>query len=467
MLNSLGQQISDAFFASLDQAGCLRLDTLDSDSEGGDDMAPAAAAGAVSTSTATLTGFDRFQRHNPRTDRFEALRFHHVEFYCGDATCTYQRFATGLGMRLVAKSNQTTGNQTYCSYVLQSNDLVFVFTAPYSSKIDQSSTRMPHPAFQADNARRFFATHGLGVRAIGLLVGDAAVAYEESIANGAVGILAPQTLVDNTSQEELSIAEVHLYGDVVLRYISTGTFRGPFLPNYEPVESPPLCYGLTRLDHAVGNVPDLKEAIDYISRFTGFHDFAEFTAEDVGTIDSGLNSKVLASNNEMVILPVNEPTFGTKRKSQIQTYLEHNEGPGLQHLALKCVDIFATLREMRAQTHIAGFDFMPRPSDKYYEELPRKVGDDLTEAQLAEARELGLLVDKDDQGILLQIFTKPLGDRPTIFIEVIQRIGCMEKSASGEEYQRGGCGGFGKGNFSELFKSIEDYERTLDGVQAK
>jgi len=236
------------------------------------------------------------------------------------------------------------------------------------------------------------------------------------------------------------------------------------LPNYEEVESLPLTYGLVRLDHAVGNVHKLVEAVEYITKFSGFHEFAEFTSDDVGTTESGLNSMVVASNNEMVLLPINEPTFGTKRKSQIQTYLEHNEGPGLQHLALICDDIFTTLREMRTRTHIGGFDFMPKPPPTYYKNLANRVGSILTDEQIKQCDELGILVDKDDQGVLLQIFTKPIGDRPTIFIEIIQRIGCMEKDETGVVVQKGGCGGFGKGNFSELFKSIEEYEKTLDGT---
>jgi 4-hydroxyphenylpyruvate dioxygenase-like putative hemolysin len=296
-------------------------------------------------------------------------------------------------------------------------------------------------------------------------------------------------------------------------------------------------------------------------------------AEDVGTLDSGLNSMVLACNSESVLLPINEPTFGTRRKSQIQTYLEHNEGPGVQHIALKTDDIFHTLRRMRSvrppspppvdyvfpllgskkkvpvvlphahtagwvrntqRTESGGFDFMPSPSKDYYLRTPARVGENvLTEAQWAECEELGILVDKDDQGVLLQvsdvmsanlerkqqressttrrsspgnernfhivsqavkkactnvsrasplggalpllnllppsqIFTKPLGDRPTVFVEVIQRVGCMASSpVEPAVYQQTpGCGGFGKGNFSELFKSIEDYERTLDAVDA-
>ncbi len=322
----------------------------------------------------------------------------------------------------MAKSDQTTGNQTYCSYAIQSNELVFAFTAPYSSKIDQTNTKKPHPGFHSEEAREFSAKHGLAVRAVGVLVDDAHEAYRVSVENGAVSVLAPQVLTDELKGPggKMVIAEVKLYGDVVLRYVSNQGFKGSFLPNYEDIESLPLTYGLVRLDHAVGNVHKLAEAVQYVTKFTGFHPFAEFTADDVGTMESGLNSMVLASNNEMVLLPLNEPTFGTKRKSQIQTYLEHNEGPGLQHLALICDDIFSTLREMRTRTQVGGFDFMPKPPPTYYKNMPKRVGSVLTEQQIKDCEQLGILVDKDDQGVLLQIFTKPIGDRhvtwPLFFI---------------------------------------------------
>ena len=172
-----------------------------------------------------------------------------------------------------------------------------------------------------------------------------------------------------------------------------------------------LDFGIQRLDHAIGNVPKLAPAVSYLKSFTGFHEFAEFTAEDVGTSESGLNSVVLANNEEMVLLPLNEPVYGTKRKSQIQTYLEHNEGAGVQHLALVSEDIFRTLREMRQRSGIGGFEFMPSPPPTYYKNLKKRVGDVLTDEQITKCEELGILVDRDDQGTLLQIFTKPIGDR--------------------------------------------------------
>ncbi|EWM22209.1 4-hydroxyphenylpyruvate dioxygenase [Nannochloropsis gaditana] len=433
-----------------------------------------------------LVGHKRFVRHNPLSDRFEMKRFHHLEFYCGDATNTSRRFSWGLGLSQVAKSDNSTGNPLYASYVLQSQELVFVFTAPYASTppsssvaaaLSQPSHRIaeaspslapsPHPAFDSSMAMGFFGRHGLAVRAIGIEVHDASQAYEACLAHGGKGVLAPQILKDTATGQVKWIAEVLAYpgndAEVVLRFVS-GDFDGPFLPNYQETPIPPLSYGLQRIDHVVSNVPQLLPVVNHLMEMTGLHEYAEFTSTDVGTVDSGLNSLVLASNNERVLLPVNEPTFGTKRKSQIQTYLEQNQGAGVQHIALKTDNIFATMRELKKRTHLGGFDFMPKASPEYYQSLPAKIGPGvLTDEELACVEELGLLVDKDDQGVLLQVFTRPVGDRPTLFLEIIQRVGCtVDKEGKRLPEQAPGCGGFGKGNFSELFKSIEEYEKTLN-----
>ncbi|CAA7405449.1 unnamed protein product [Spirodela intermedia] len=431
-----------------------------------------------------LVGYSKFVRKNPRSDRFSVRGFHHVEFWCADATNVSRRFSFGLGMAIAARSDLSTGNPVHASYLLQSGDLRFLFSAPYSSSPAAIATVLPDregfaeaaaaaaaaiPSFDSAACRRFSNAHGLGVRAVALLVDDAASAFAISVANGARPSFPPAALGGGAA----AIAEVELYGDVVLRYISvsaaTGSRPWSFLPGFEDTSppSPALDYGIKRLDHAVGNVPELAPAAAYIRRFTGFHEFAEFTAEDVGTVESGLNSVVLASNDENVLLPLNEPIHGTKRRSQIQTFLDHNEGPGLQHLALSSGDVLATLRKMRAAAACGGgFEFMPPPPATYYRNLRRRAADVLTEEQMAACEELGVLVDRDDQGVLLQIFTKPVGDRPTIFLEIIQRIGCMVKEEGRKEYQKGGCGGFGKGNFSELFKSIEEYEKSLEAKQA-
>ncbi|XP_022936952.1 4-hydroxyphenylpyruvate dioxygenase-like isoform X1 [Cucurbita moschata] len=435
----------------------------------------AAADGITAESEFTLKGFRNFVRTNPKSDRFKVKWFHHVEFWCTDATNAAKRFSWGLGMPIVAKSDLSTGNMTHASYLLRSGQLCFLLTAPYSPYIAAAANLSPEstasiPSFDHSACRAFAGRHGLGVRAIALEVEDAEIAFRTSVAHGAKHSCPPIVL-----ENRAVVSEVHLYGDVVLRYIS---YKNPvpsddgenkpdvwFLPKFEAMEensSYSLDFGIRKLDHAVGNLTELGPAVSYLKGFTGFHEFAEFTAEDVGTSESGLNSVVLANNEETVLLPLNEPVYGTKRKSQIQTYLEHNEGAGVQHLALMSEDIFRTLREMRKQSGGGGFEFMPTPPPTYYKNLKSRAGDVLTDEQIKECEELGILVDRDDQGTLLQIFTKPVGDRPTIFIEIIQRVGCMMKDDEGKVYQKGGCGGFGKGNFSELFKSIEEYEKTLE-----
>ncbi|XP_071705567.1 4-hydroxyphenylpyruvate dioxygenase [Rutidosis leptorrhynchoides] len=421
----------------------------------------------TTTSPYKLVGFKNFIRKNPNSDKFSVINFHHIEFWCSDATNTARRFSWGLGMPILQKSDLSTGNSTHASYLLRSGELNFLFTAPYSPSISTGETATASiPSFSHTDCRSFSAVHGLAVRSIAIEVEDAEIAFSVSVSHGAKPSFAPVTLGNN----DVVLSEVKLYGDVVLRYVS---YKNPnykstctFLPGFEPTEKTSsfheLDYGIRRLDHAVGNVPELAPAVDYVKSFTGFHEFAEFTAEDVGTSESGLNSVVLACNSEKVLIPMNEPVYGTKRKSQIQTYLEHNEGAGVQHLALASEDIFRTLREMRKRSYIGGFEFMPAPPPTYYRNLKNRAGDVLSDEQIKECEELGILVDRDDQGTLLQIFTKPVGDRPTIFIEIIQRVGCMLKDDEGKEQQKAGCGGFGKGNFSELFKSIEEYEKTLE-----
>lgn len=411
-----------------------------------------------------MVGYDNFVRSNPMSDKFEVLKFHSVEYWCGDAANISRRFMWGLGMNEVAKSDLSTGNKHFASTVIQSNDLVFTFTSPYDNEDDKEGGSTPMlSSFKQQTAHDFVKKHGLAVRAVGVSVTDAKTAYNACIKQKPdAGVMAPVELTDEATGKTAVVAEVKLVGDVVIRWVS-GDFTGPFLPNYTTVNTPDISYGLRRLDHIVSNVPSLFDAVDYINELTGFHEFAEFTSEDVGTVDSGLNSMVMANNSETVLMPFNEPTFGTKRKSQIQTYLEHNNGAGIQHMALKTDDIFATMREMKKRSLIGGFDFMPKPSAGYYKKIPERIGaDTLTKEQFEQLEELGLLADKDDQGVLLQVFSKPIGDRPTAFVEIIQRIGCDKDAAGKKVEQAAGCGGFGKGNFTELFKSIEEYEKTLE-----
>lgn len=446
------------------------------------------------------------------SEKIGTTGFHHVEFYCGDAKSMAYRFASALGMPITGVTGQSTGNDKCISYGLQSGDVRFLLTAPYSLEASavtssggvadsdqQFDAPNELPSFSQADAHSFFAKHGLAARAIGLEVKDVIKAFEESVANGARSVLAPtfvpachaQSLLFSVATDDKMVlagchmAEVELYGDVVLRYVSfthnylrateslsptSSEIQLPFLPHLAPMEGKIAkrpTFGLQRIDHAVGNVPDLMEALTYVQIFSGFHEFAEFTSEDVGTVESGLNSVVLASDTEDVLLPLNEPTQG-KRKSQIQTYLEQNEGSGLQHLALKTNDIFQTIQLIRqAEEEYGGFELMTRPSEEYYQELPDRLGDRLSQEQYERLEKLGILADADDEGILLQIFTKPIGDRPTFFFEIIQRIGCQYTPEDAQDnvleimLERPGCGGFGHGNFRELFKAIEEHEKTL------
>ena len=471
------------------------------------------------------------------SENLGTLGFHHVEFYTGDAFTTAQRFDLALGIPITGWSSLATGNDVCVTYGLEcggsggesenerepGEGVRFMITAPLSramqkpnnttnnsanaiaantagSNVDMTAP-LPLPGYDVHAAHEFYSKHGLAVRAVGVEVKDARMAYECAVNNGAVSVLEP-TSIPNLSVEKMKacqIAEVSLYGDVVLRFVSFDdsekmntdaitsksnrpTTSTPFLPHLSPYpsyKSSKPTYGLSRIDHTVGNVPNLLLVQNYIQKFTGYHPFAEFTPEDIGTVESGLNSVVLASDNEAVLLPLNEPTLG-RRKSQIQTYLEQNEGPGMQHIAIKTNDIFHTITKMRyAEEHLGGFELMVRPSSQYYEELPSRLGDKLSTGQYEQLEKLGILADADDEGVLLQIFTKPLGDRPTLFLEIIQRIGCVveeddddavvdskdssSKSSTRRKIkERPGCGGFGQGNFRELFKAIEDHEKTLN-----
>ena len=430
---------------------------------------------------------------------------------------TAKRFELALGIPITCWSSLATGNDKCVTYGLEcgvddeasaqpGDGVRFLITAPLSRAMQEQKTEKstdsggagsnvqmtapnPFPGYDINDAHEFYAKHGLAVRAVGIEVEDAVKAYAAAVDNGAHGSMEPTVIpsfYDKDNMKECRVAEVKLYGDVVLRFVSfhgsnekesnvseTSGQRTPFLPHLAPYpsyKSSKPNYGLSKIDHTVGNVPDLLKAQEYIQKFTGYHPFAEFTPEDIGTVDSGLNSVVLASDSEAVLLPLNEPTEG-KRKSQIQTYLEQNEGSGLQHIAIKTNDIFDTISKIRyAEENLGGFELMVRPSDGYYRELPSRLGDKLSDDQYARLEELGILADADDEGVLLQIFTKPLGDRPTLFIEIIQRIGCVIENNEEDEdtefandriRERPGCGGFGQGNFRELFKAIEDHEKTL------
>ncbi|XP_020243299.1 LOW QUALITY PROTEIN: 4-hydroxyphenylpyruvate dioxygenase-like [Asparagus officinalis] len=377
------------------------------------------------------------------------------------------RFSFSLGLPFASKSELSTSNS---SHVLSSSAAAPAEVGPAPPVLPLhplprgAAPPEPPSLLRRRRAGEFVSRHGASPSGPSALsVADAAPRPRStSVANGAVPALRPTRLGRGFRLAERSA----LRRDVVLRFVSGSDASVDFLPGFEDVRTiSDIDYGLRELDHAVGQRHSIAPVVSYMKKFLGFHEFAEFTASDVGTADSGLNSSVLANNEETVLLPLNEPVHGTKRRSQIQTYLDHHGGPGVQHLALRSDDVIATVRKMKGVSGFGGFEFMEGPPPNYYEGVKRRAGDVLSEEQIRECQELGLLVDRDDQGVLVQIFTKPIGDRPTIFLEIIQRIGCMRKDDQGKEYQKGGCGGFGKGNFSELFKCIEEYEKTLEAKQ--
>ena len=346
----------------------------------------------------------------PSIDRFEVLDFHHVEFWCTDAASAAGRFSLGLGVPFAAQSVITTSNTAHASHVLRSRSgsLAFLFSAPYARHCTHAATATV-PSFSADTARRFTADHGLAVRALAVRVADAAEAFSASVKAGARPAFAPVELGHG-----FVMAEVELFGDTVLRFVSypAGT-DVTFMPGFENVASsgsPDL--GLTRFDHIACGVPDLASVASYIADFTGFHEFSNFTGEKVATEESALNGLVLANKSDTVLLALLEPVHGTKRRSQVQTFLDHNGGPGVQHLAITSDDLLCTLREIHGRSSVGGFELLPPPPPSYYDGVRRLAGDVLSEEQIKECQEMGVSVDRDDHGrVVLQVFTKAAVDR--------------------------------------------------------
>lgn len=342
----------------------------------------------------------------------------HIEFYVGNArqaACYYQK---AFGFDLVAYSGPETGVRDRASYVVQQNKIRFVLTTGLSPD---------HPAV-AHQAR-----HGDGVKVVALWVDDARKAYRLATERGAQGLSEPHEARDEHGVAKL--ATIAAYGDTVHTFVERRQYTGAFLPGYLPAKGLGCkSTGLEYVDHVVANVGDGEMGTwrNWYERIFAFHQFAHFDDKDISTEYSALRSVVMANHNERVKFPINEPADG-KRKSQIQEYVDAWGGPGVQHLALITHDIVATVEALRA----AGVEFQGTP-DSYYEEIPERLG--AISEDVAALRRLGILVDQDDKGYMLQIFTRPLQDRPTLFFEIIQRKGSTS---------------FGKGNFKALFESIE------------
>lgn len=344
----------------------------------------------------------------------------HVEFYVGNAKQAAYFYRSAMGFRLVAYRGPETGTRDRVSYVLEQNKIRLVLTTPL----------LP----EGDIAEHILK-HGDGVKSIALLVNDARSAWEQTIARGAMSAQPPWSVEDEDGEARLS--SIKLYGDTVHTFVERASYRGAFLPGFVPVAGPDRIArdaGLLHIDHAVANVGwgQMNTWVNFYQDVMGFRMFKHFDDRDVSTEYSALMSKVMANGNEKIRFPINEPAEG-KRKSQIEEYLDFYGGPGVQHIALATHDIIGTVIKLRDQ----GIEFLQVPTT-YYEELTARVGK--IDEPLQMLQDLGILVDRDDEGYMLQIFTKPVEDRPTLFYEIIQRKGSRS---------------FGKGNFKALFEAIE------------
>lgn len=352
-------------------------------------------------------------------DAFPINGTDYVEFYVGNAkqACHYYRAA--FGYSLIAYRGPETGVRDRASYLLQQGKIRLVLT-----------TALSPTSPIAEQVHR----HGDGVKDYALWVEDARLAYDTALARGAISVHPPE--VHRDEHGEVVIAAIGTYGDTIHSLVERRHYRGLFLPGFEPVASPyqPADVGLKYVDHCVGNVElgQMNRWVAYYADVLGFRNLITFDDSDISTEYSSLMSKVMANGNDKIKFPINEPALGRK-KSQIEEYLDFYGGPGAQHLALATDDILATVRALRDR----GVEFLSVPTS-YYDELQARVG--AIDEPLHELAQLGILVDRDPDGYLLQIFTKPVEDRPTLFYEIIQRKGATS---------------FGKGNFRALFESIE------------
>ncbi|KRV47719.1 4-hydroxyphenylpyruvate dioxygenase [Wenjunlia vitaminophila] len=361
--------------------------------------------------------------HAGLADPFPVQGMDAVVFAVGNAKQAAHYYATAFGMELVAYSGPETGNRETASYVLVSGEARFVFTSVVKASTERGRFLAGH-----------VAEHGDGVTDLAIAVPDVHKAYAYAVSNGAVGLAEPHELEDEHGT--VVLAEIATYGQTKHTLVDRSRYDGAYLPGYVPCE-PRVATGPRRflaVDHCVGNVElgRMDEWVAFYHRVMGFTNMKEFVGDDIATEYSALMSKVVADGTRKVKFPLNEPAIA-KRKSQIDEYLEFYGGPGVQHIALATDDIVASVRAMRE----AGVEFLDTP-DSYYDTLGEWVGE--TRVPVEELRELRILADRDEDGYLLQIFTKPVQDRPTVFFEMIERHGSQ---------------GFGKGNFKALFEAIE------------
>lgn len=350
----------------------------------------------------------------------------YIEFYVGNAKQTSLYYQHCFGFELVAYAGPETGVKDKVSYVLKQNKIRFVLT---------TSLEPGTPIAEHVNK------HGDGVKVLALWVDDATQSFNETTKRGAVAAGQPATLKDENG--EVVMASIKTYGETIHTFVERKKYKGVFLPGYRPVKSTykPEPIGLLHVDHCVGNVElgKMNDWVKFYEDVMGFKLLITFDDEDISTEYSALMSKVVSNGNGYIKFPINEPAEG-KKKSQIEEYLDFYKGPGVQHIAIATEDIIHTVSELRKR----GVEFLYVP-ETYYEDVKERVG--TIEEDLKALKKENILIDRDEEGYLLQIFTKPIQDRPTVFFEIIERNGARS---------------FGKGNFKALFESIER-EQALRG----
>lgn len=342
-----------------------------------------------------------------------------VELYVGNAKQAAHYYMSAWGFQPLAYAGLETGLKDRVSYVLRQDKIRLVLTSPLKSGGD---------------INRHIDAHGDGVKTIALWVDNAKKSYEETINRGAKSYFEPRTLKDDKG--EVVLSGIHTYGETVHVFVERGNYAGVFMPGFRPWNPfyRPADIGLKYIDHIVGNVGwnEMNKWCEFYAKVMGFAQLVSFDDKDISTEYTALMSKVMSNGNGRIKFPINEPAEGRK-KSQIEEYIEFYNGAGVQHMALATDNIIATVTALRER----GVEFLTVPPS-YYEEVLNRVGE--IDEDLAPLKALGILVDRDDEGYLLQIFTKPILDRPTLFIELIQRKGAKS---------------FGKGNFKALFEAIE------------
>ena len=348
----------------------------------------------------------------------------YVEFYVGNAKQAAHFYKTAFGFQSFAYKGLETGSKDAVSYVLKQDKIRLVLTTPLNSK----SIINDH-----------IVKHGDGVKVVALWVDDARKAYKETTTRGAKSYMEPT--VESDENGEVVRAGIYTYGETVHMFVERKNYTGTFLPGFKKWESNynPEAVGLKYIDHMVGNVGwgQMNKWVKWYEDVMGFENFLSFDDSQIHTEYSALMSKVMSNGNGRIKFPINEPAEGMKR-SQIEEYLDFYEGSGVQHVAVATNDIISTVTQMRKR----GVEFLSTPPDEYYKAVPIRLEEHNHELRedIEKLKSLGIMIDADEEGYLLQIFTKPVEDRPTLFFEIIQRMGAR---------------GFGAGNFKALFESIE------------